>query len=71
MRNSYAKENFPIYSDFALEISSAEQEFSCGLITPVAFVALFSESLPVVSIGICRASRVRSHPEHGENLERW
>jgi uncharacterized membrane protein YeiH len=36
----------------------------------VAFVALSSGSLPVISTGICRASRIRSHLEHGENLER-
>jgi len=28
------------------------------------------KSLPVISTGISRASRIRSHLEHGENLER-
>jgi hypothetical protein len=36
---------------------------------PVAFVALVSQSLRFISTGICRASRIRSHLEHGENLE--
>jgi hypothetical protein len=31
---------------------------------------LFCESLPVISTGICRASRIRSHLEHGEKLKR-
>jgi hypothetical protein len=38
--------------------------------TLAAIVALFSGSLPVISTGIRRASRIRSHLEHGENLER-
>jgi uncharacterized membrane protein YeiH len=36
---------------------------------PAAFVALFSESSPFISTGTCRASRIRTHPEHCENLE--
>jgi uncharacterized membrane protein YeiH len=37
---------------------------------PVAFVALVSESLRFISTGICRALRICSYLEHGENLER-